>query len=687
MHLTGKLVAGVYPLLPDNTTWFLALDFDGAKAAQDAVAVFRQCRQRELPALLERSRSGNGFHVWLLFDKPIAAEKARKLGRYLIDSAKIGSKSFDRFFPSQDRHVGEKGLGNLIALPLQWEARQKGNTSFVDSESLEELPCPWAVLRQTARLSEDDLDLVLGESSRSMYVPLPLVRRHKASPIPSSESPGTINITLKEHVEVSLPCPSSIVDLLRKWSSFHNPDWYSKQKSGRYLGGTPQFIQIGGPAGDTWVLPRGAWPRLSAALAEANSKYEIHDERTAPAPLQWTTSFQLRPHQTEMVYLLLPHDEAVLEAPTGSGKTVSAMELMVRRQLPTLVLVHSRALLEQWVERAIEAFSIEKRKLGLVRRGRIKIGEHLTIATFQSLVRKDLGELADWCGHVVVDECHHVPAKTFASVMRRLKPKYLLGLTATAKRKDGLSRVIFDYLGPLIKTVTPRELDRKSVIVLPELVVHRTEFQHAEYTHIQELRNIVARDRGRNEQIRNDVLTAVDEGHLVLLLSDRKEHCDLLCDALRGRVGCATMYGTVGKKKRKLIFEEFESGNVPVLIATAALVGEGWDCPPLSALFLALPMGCSSRLTQLAGRLTRPDPEKPAPVLHDYFDQHVQVLTTMFHRRIKAFRRLLGDERLPAEFRVQSKGNRADLEYGPKRAGKGRKSKVREAAGQLYLFE
>ena len=685
-HLRGEIVAGVYPLLPDNTTWFLAFDFDGPEAAGVALSVMNECRQRELPALLERSRSGVGFHVWLFFEEAIAAERARRLGQHLTQSARVELKSLDRFFPSQDRHVGERGLGNLIALPLQWHAREAGNSTFVEAQSLSVLPCPWLALGRLRRLTEEDVELVLSEPTQALYSPVPLTKRVPTPHVESVENQDPLKITLAEHVEVSLPCPSPALDALSKLSRFHNPAWFAKQKQGRYLGDTPRFIKVGGSTGESWVLPRGFWPDLQTALAEAGVEYEVSDQRSTPSTLEWSVNFELRPHQIELAHLLLPNAAAVLEAPTGAGKTLIAMELMARRGVPTLILVHRRQLLDQWVERIGENLGIEKRNLGLIRRGKITLGEAVTLVTIQSLVERDLDELSAWCGQVVVDECHHVPAKTFASVLRRLKPRYLLGLTATAKRKDGLARLIFAYLGPLVKAATPRKLDKKSVIVLPELVVHRTEFQHAGDLPIQELRTLVQRDHLRNEQIADDVAVAVREGHLALVLSDRKEHCDLLYDALRSRVGCATIYGRVGKKARTQILKDFESGRIQVLVATAALVGEGWDCPSLSALFLSLPMGRSSRLEQLAGRLTRPDPEKPAPVLHDYFDERVQVLKAMFHRRLKAFRRLLGDERLPPEFRSRGGKKRAEVTYAdsPPRV---RKSSVRESEGQLYLFE
>ena len=689
-HLLGKAVVGVYPLLPDNTTWFLAIDCDGALAGRDAQALVEQCRARELPVALERSRSGQGFHLWFFFESPIAAAKARAFGSHLVRSAAIELQSLDRFFPSQDCHTGPKGLGNLIALPLQKEVRGQDNSVFVDPVSLQAFPSQWSFFKGVQKLSEEALGLVLSEPSDVLYAPLPLLKLARPSAGASEPGPvsGPVEITLAEHIEVSLPGSASLLSFLRSVSQFHNPEWFRKQQRGQYLGETPRFIRCGGKVGDVWVLSRGLWGEFRDFLEETKTDYTVSDGRTSPEPLAgWTNEYRLRPDQLQIVHQILSSkSDVVLEAPTGTGKTVVALEMLVRRGVPALILVSSRALLDQWLERLETAMKLPKSLVGLVRQGKLTLGERVTVATLQSLFRRELKELANHCGHVIVDECHRAPAKTFAAVLRQLKPRYFLGLTATPRRKDQLQRLIFAYLGQRVKSSSPKELDRQSIIILPRLTCHQTDLEHPGDEPIQKLLGVVCRDSARNHRIAEDIVQSVEEGHLVLVLSDRKEQCDLLHEVLKEKVGAAVIYGRVGKKARKKIFTEFEQGTVRVLISTARLLGEGWDCPPLSALFLPFPMGDSPRLEQLIGRLTRPHPDKPAPVVHDYVDHKVPVLSAMFQRRLKVFRRLLGEEKLPAELQNKTRKQRADIHYKPVRRRKTRANRVQET-GQLFLFE
>lgn len=690
-HLLGEKVVGVYPLLLNNKTHFLAIDCDGALAARDSQALVKQCRVRDLPAYLERSRSGQGFHLWFFFTAPITAEKARAFGTHIVKSAGIELQSLDRFFPSQDYHTGPKGLGNLIALPLQKRARDAQNSVFVDPVSLQAPRDQWSLLKNVRRLSEEELDLVLSEPSDVLYAPLPLLKLPQTAPS-ELDSPGPVKVKLTEHIEVSLPCSAALLSFLRSVSQFSNPEWFRKTKQGQFLGDTPRFIRCGGRVGDIWVLARGLWGKLQDFLEEEKITYDLEDKRVSPATLSgWSNSYDLRPDQLELVLRVLScGKDVVLEAPTGTGKTVIGLELLVRRAVPALIIVPSKALLEQWLERVETGLGIEETQVGRVQRGKLTLGEKVNIATFQSLFHlENLEELANHCGHVIVDECHRVPAKTFTAVIRQLKPQHYLGLTATPRRKDQLQKLIFAYLGELMKSNTPRELDRRAIIVLPDLVYHRTDFEHQGdgKTPFQTLLGDVSRDAARNQRIADDVVRCVEEGHLVLVLSERKEQCDLLHDILKEKVGVAIIYGRVGKKARKNIFTEFEGGAVQVLISTARLLGEGWDCPPLSALFLASPMGDSPRLEQFIGRLTRPAPDKPGPVVHDYRDHRVPVLARMFESRLKIYRRLLGDERIPSELQSKpQKEYRAELQCKPvKRRAKPKADRVEET-GQLYLF-
>jgi len=672
-HLSGRDTLGIYPLLTDNTTWFLAMDFDGEGAQQDATRISDTLALLGVPCYLERSRSGKGMHCWIFFESPVPAYRARLLGKQVVQRAGL-PRSFDRFFPSQDFHSG-KGVGNLIALPLQGESQKQGNTVFLDPRTLTPHLCQWAVLRELQRLSADELESAILESKEELqFLPLPLVRKTRQEPSPPSLS-EKLRVVLAEHVEVIGPYPPAVHQFLKEHSRFANPEWFRRQRIGASLVFTPKFIRVGGPLGDRWFLPRGLWPQLQTLVRD---QLEIDDRRTnVPAESTcWQRSINLKPFQELVVEQCLRQEECVMLAPTGAGKTTMTMEILARRAVPSLVLVHNRNLLSQWQQRMQEHLGLSAKEVGGVRGSTFQVGSRVTVATFQSLARRDLDELAGHWSQVVVDECHHVPAKTFAAVVRQLRPRYLLGLTATATRRDQLERLIFVYLGTKVKAPDPQTLERSQHIVLPSLVVRDTALELPATLDHQGRVRAVCEDEERNRLIAQDVLQAVNRGHLVLVLTDRTLHCDRLEEMLLSHVPLATLHGVVGKKAEQHLLDEFTNRRVRVLITTRKRLGEGWDCPPLSTLIVAAPVsGRGSDLRQMIGRLTRPCPDKPAPQVIDYRDVHVPPLLAMFRGRLKAYLEVLGAQRLPEALRPapRRKGKatldyRVTVETGPKLA-------------------
>jgi superfamily II DNA or RNA helicase len=697
-HLAGKATFGIYPLLSDHTTWFLAIDCDGEGAQRECELFSDTLGLFDIPSYLERSRSGQGMHCWLFFDQPVPAWKARQLGKNIVARARI-SKSFDRFFPSQDFHKSINGLGNLIALPFQGESQGAGNTVFLDSVSLEPFACQWTVLENLQRISLEKLEQAIIESQEdSSFLPLPLARRVRIKvPVPHEETGiETIRVVLGEHIEVVGPYPPLVLDYLKANSCFANPEWHRRYRNGDHVTNTPRFIRVGGPLGDRWILPRGLWAQLSTLLRRAVPKIEVEDNRVDPScPLpspSWERSIELKKYQSILVEKMLALEEAVLVATTGSGKTMMALEVMARRALPCLVLVHNRNLLVQWQQRIQKCFKLPMKEIGGTRPDCIKIGERVTVATFQSLARRDLESLSAACALVVVDECHHVPARSFASVMRQLKPRYLLGLTATAERKDQLEKLIFLYLGSKVQAPSPQQLEGSGDIILPQLIVRETALRlPANLDHHARLKAVSEND-DRNALIVADTISAVQAGHLVLILTDRTDHCDRLESMLLGKVPLATLHGVVAKKREALILDEFQQRKVCVLIATRKRLGEGWDCPPLSTLILAMPIsGRGSDLKQMIGRLTRIDPDKEPPQFFDYRDAQVPQFQSMFRGRVKVYQKTLRGDQLPPGLRLEKppKKGKATLDYGPGSPDKGA-SKVRErpvsGTEQLRLF-
>lgn len=293
------------------------MDFDGEGAQLDAVRLADTLALLGVPCYLERSRSGKGMHCWVFFKSPVPAHRARLLGKQIVQRAGL-PRSFDRFFPSQDFHSG-KGVGNLIALPLQGESQKEGNTVFLDARTLTPHLCQWTVLRDLQRLSADDLHSAILESKADLqFLPLPLVRKTRQEPCPPELS-GKLRVVLAEHLEVLGPYPPAIQQFLREHSRFANPEWFRRQRIGTSLLFTPKFIRVGGPLGDRWFLPRGLWPQLQALVRE---QLEIDDRRTSgPADsTSWQRSITLKPYQEVVVEQCLRQEECVMLAPTGAAR-------------------------------------------------------------------------------------------------------------------------------------------------------------------------------------------------------------------------------------------------------------------------------------------------------------------------------------------------------------------------------
>jgi hypothetical protein len=462
---TGDFVAGVYPLLQDETCWFLAADFDKESWADDARALLDTCRAKGIVAALERSRSGNGGHVWIFFGEPISARVARQLGAILITETmerrpEIGFTSYDRLFPNQDTMpVG--GFGNLIALPLQRRARENGNSVFVDS-NLRPYDDQWAFLSSLPRLSAETTFRVVEEAERSgrvLGVRMPVEDEHADEPwrmTPSRRSearpieavmPASIRIVVADQVYIDrTELPPALTAQFIRLAAFQNPEFYRAQAMRLPTFGKPRIISCAELHPRHVALPRGCFDEGIDLIKSYKVDVELEDHREDGDPLPGGLSFQgqLQPSQLKAFDALLPHDNGVLAATTAFGKTVLAAALIARRARNTLVLVHRRELLDQWVERLCSFLSIDPKQIGVIGGGRRKPTGIIDVALIQSLVRK--GEVSDLVanyGHLVVDECHHLSAASFELVARRSKARFVLGLSATVARKDGHHPIIF----------------------------------------------------------------------------------------------------------------------------------------------------------------------------------------------------------------------------------------------------
>lgn len=670
-HLLGAdergrhFVAGVYPMLLDETCFFLAIDLDKSGWRDDAVAVLETCRQMNVSAVLERSRSGNGGHVWIFFETAIPASIARQLGAHVLTETMerrpdIGLDSYDRFFPNQDT-LPLGGFGNLIALPLQKRAREVGNSVFVD-DALEPYDDQWTVLSSIERMPREAIDEIVnraGQVGRIIGVraagrdddvepwTLSPSRRRTHLSI-CSELPARLDLTLSDQIYISKGnLPPALRNCLLRLAAFQNPEFYKAQSMRLPTWGKPRIIGCAEDHPRHLALPRGCYEDLRTLLNDLKIRVITHDERAQGEPIDLSFQGELRPEQKTAVRKLLEHDIGVLAATTAFGKTVVAAWMIAQRGVNTLVLVHRRQLLDQWVKRLSEFLGISQKDIGRIGGGRKKPTGRIDVAVIQSLVRQGVVNdcVADY-GHVIVDECHHLSAHSFELVARRTKARYVLGLSATVARKDGHHPIIFMQCGPVRHRVDAKAEAiarpfQHSVVVRPTGFRPVLEANSDPRVQFQDLYRELIADRDRNGMIREDVLQSIREGRSPLILTERREHLELLAASLEPDVKqLVVLHGGKGIKESRAIADrlaKIEPGQQRVLLATGRYIGEGFDDPQLDTLLLTLPVSWHGTIAQYVGRLHRLREGKTEVRVYDYADLNVPMLSRMFDRRCQGY--------------------------------------------------
>jgi superfamily II DNA or RNA helicase/very-short-patch-repair endonuclease len=667
---------GVYPMLLDETCHFLAADFDKGDWQKDASAFLETCRRLSLPAALERSRSGNGGHVWLFFEGAVSASLARKLGSHLLTETmerrpEIGFASYDRLFPNQDT-LPKGGFGNLIALPLQKRARQSGNTVFVDGQ-FKPYADQWSLLAGLPRVSPAQVEvLVRAAEAKGRVVGLPMAATDEGDDRPWTAPPSrryeppildplpeSLELILADQIYIAREnLPNALRNRLLRLAAFQNPEFYRAQSMRLPTYGKPRIIHCAEEHSLHLALPRGCLDEVRRIFRELKIKPVVNDQRFAGNPLHVSFCGTLRPEQLSAAEAMLKHDTGVLAATTAFGKTVLAAWLIAQRRVNTLVLVHRRQLMEQWVERLSEFLGVPEKTIGRLGGGRKKLTGMLDVALVQSLTHKGtvddrIGEY----GHLVVDECHHLSACSFELVARRAKAKFVTGLSATLTRKDGHHPIIFMQCGPVRHLIDAR----KQAAARPfahRVFVRPTGFRSAadpeddprmEFNKLcQALRN----EDARNKMICADVLGAVREGRSPLLLTERIEHVARLARQLSDEIPhVVTLQGGMGRKELQDALDRL--AHIPdsvgrVILATGRYIGEGFDDPRLDTLFLTLPVSWRGTISQYVGRLHRLHGTKREVRVYDYADLNVPMLARMFDRRCRGYESLGYTVLLPA---------------------------------------
>ena len=666
-HLKGQHVMGVYAMLDDETCWFLAVDFDKGTWTEDARAFVKTSRRLGLPAVVERSRSGNGAHVWFFFSAPVAASTARKVGCHLITETmarrhELSMDSYDRLFPSQDT-VPRGGFGNLIALPLQQGPRREGNSVFLD-DNFVALPDDqqWAFLASIKRIDPMMVERIASDATRTGSVvglrladvtdeddATPWTRMPSGKPSAprfTGPLPKRVSAVLAQRLFVEKAgLPSPLLNQIKRLAAFQNPEFYKKQSMRLSTAMTPRVISCAEDRPQHVALPRGCRPELEELLRGHGVALDVEDQRTQGAPLEVRFQGTLAAVQNQAARALVAHDTGVLVAPPGIGKTVIGTYLVAARACSTLVLVHRRPLLDQWIAQLSVFLGIEPKEIGQIGAGKNTGNGRLDVAMIQSLVRKDsVADLVAGYGQVIVDECHHLPATSFERVLAEVKARYVVGLTATPQRRDGHHPITQMQLGPVRFSVDAKTQAGKRPFE-HRLIVRETAFRMSgseEAPGIQEIYAGLARDELRNQMILNDVIRALEDGRSPLLLTERKDHLEYFATHL-ARVArhLVVLQGGMGAKAHRAVGAQLAAipaNEERLVLATGRYIGEGFDDARLDTLFLAMPVSWKGTLVQYTGRLHRLHPGKSEVRIFDYVDREVPMLLRMFEKRLRGYR-------------------------------------------------
>jgi superfamily II DNA or RNA helicase len=645
-HLAGEIELGMYPLLWDDRCSFLVCDFDGASWILDALALQDAARAAGIPAALERSRSGEGAHVWIFFAEPVLAAEARRIGFHLLREAmtaraELDLASYDRFFPAQD--LLPKGtFGNLIALPLQGRRRRSGMTVFLDPTTLEPYPDQWAFLSSLESVSADAIASLASNLEEVGAGPSAAVYLRPRIPAQTDPKPPD-RVVARAGAMLAVDrigLPPALIASLKHLASLHNPKFYENERLRFSNHDTPRFIRCYRESLGELLLPRGLEEQAGAIFRAAGSRLEVGTEERDLPHQGLQLKAVLSPEQQRAFEALAGDDLGVFVAPPGAGKTVLACALIARHDVPTLVVVDRKPLVDQWRDRLSEHLGLPAEQVGQLGGGRDRQLGVVDVAMVQSLARRDdLEQLTAQYGFVVVDECHHVPAVTFERCVRQIPARRWLGLTATPYRRDGLQGLIAMYCGPTRYDAT-KEDARGSELRL-ELAVHQTTHPHNDYDldlGIQEVFRQIVKDDDRTEQICHDAAEAHARGRNCLVLTQWTEHLERIVSGLERRdIQCLVLQGGMGKKARAAVTDRLVDagpGSGFVLVATGSYLGEGFDCPPLDTLFLAFPLAYKGRLVQYVGRVMRIIDGKSSVEVHDYVDVAEPVLLRMHAKRL-----------------------------------------------------
>ena len=650
-HLLGNDTFGIYPLLKGDFCQLLSVDFDDDDFKESAKAFSNVCKKHNLDNLIELSSSGCGAHVWLFFDKPIKAAKARSLGAFLIYEAMDSSKgvnfdSLDRMFPSQD-YVPNKGYGNLIVLPLQGKKAIEGKTIFADDNFVPyDLKNQINVLASIRKITEEEVDALLNEYKEADF--FPLLNKNVLKNIKLNRTDFDKKIVLIKQNEILVPKAAlndRSIKFIYRLASLPNPKYYEAQKNRISVYNIPRIQQLYHEDESFVYLPRGCYEDLVKVLNFFGVEIIVKDNQTSGEMIMVSFNGKLKDYQKDGLDKLMKYDNGLFVARPSYGKTVTTIALIAELKLNTLVIVPNLTLLTQWKERLNTFLDIgydfkkEKDKFGQYSGSKKKITNKIDVACIDSLLGEEGTNLLKKYGVVILDEVHHIAAMSYEQVVRKCYSKYLYGFTATPKRSDKNEKIIYKTIGDIRYQYKDDDsgLDK---IIKPEF----TSFTFSSIekaTPYSDMISTLLLDEERNDRIVEDIKKALKEKKNIIVLTDRIDHINLLKNKLSDIDNVFVINGQLSTGEKKQFFHNVEKANKGfVIISTGKYIGEGFDEKKLDTLFIVSPFRWNGTLEQYVGRLHRLDENKEEVEVHDYVDINIKMFENMYHERLRGYKRL-----------------------------------------------
>jgi hypothetical protein len=670
-HFEGGITIGVYPMLPDETCYFLAIDFDKQTWQDDVKAFMETCQQMNISTSLERSRSGVGGHVWIFFSEPVSAAFARQMGSFLITETmshrhELDMKSYDRLFPNQDT-MPKGGFGSLIALPLQKAPAEKGNSLFLDS-NLIPYPDQWAYLSNVKRMTCKEVQTFVVETIKTkdiMGIRMSLTdeddkpwKRLLSNKLKierlTCKLPPELNAVLANRIYIKKDgLPSKLLNQIKRLAAFQNPEFYKKQSMRFSTALTPRVICCAEDIQNYLTIPRGCLEDLKELVAVNKISLNIQDKRFDGNKVDFNFCGELTDEQDKACKRIFEHENGIFVAPPGIGKTVVGIRLIASRGINTLVLVHRKPLLEQWRAQIASFLALPIKDIGQIGGGRDRATNIIDVAMLQSLDKEGgIDSRIKNYGQIIADECHHISAFSFERVMMEANAKYVIGLTATPYRRDGHQPIITMQCGPVRYKITSRKNSTESLLKY-RLITRNTIFfcPWSDEDKIHNLWPLLIADEERNQMIFDDILNALEEKRSPIVLTERKKHLETLKHKLQNFVkNIIVLHGgmkTTIRKEMIAKLAEIPDTEERLIIATGQYIGEGFDDPRLDTLFLVMPFSFKGKMVQYAGRLHRQYRGKTEIRIYDYVDANIPVLLRMHKRRLKAYKALGYEEITP----------------------------------------